>query len=101
MRGYFHSTLDVKRLLMKKKRDFLFSVLWHVSKLVYPENFSSTKFGTNDVYFFKTTADQTLVIEAHVGLDDKWREGEGGREERGGKRGAGTGGEEQFSIFQL
>ena len=36
-----------------------------------------------------------------MGLDDKWREGEGGREERGGKRGAGTGGEEQFSIFQL
>ena len=80
MRGYFHSTLDVKRLT-KKKRDFLFSILWHVSKLVYPENFPSTKFGTNDVYFFKTTADQTLVIEAHVGLDDKWR-GEGGREER-------------------
>ena len=42
--------------------------------------FSSTKFGTNDVYFFKTTTDQTLVIEAHVGLDDKWRGG-------GGKRG--------------
>ena len=82
MRGYFHSTLDVKRLLMKKKRDFLFSILWHVSKLVYPENFPSTKFGTNDVYFFKTTADQTLVIEAHVGLDDKWRGGGGGREER-------------------
>ena len=81
-RGYFLSTLDVKRLLMKKKRDFLFSILWHVSKLVYPENFPSTKFGTNDVYFFKTTADQTLVIEAHVGLDDKWRGG--GREERGG-----------------
>ena len=80
MRGYFHSTLDVKRLLMKKKRDFLFSILWHVSKLVYPENFPSTKFGTNDGYFFKTTADQTLVTEAHVGLDDKWR---GGREERG------------------
>ena len=39
------------------------------------------KFGTNDVHFFKTTADQTLVIEAHVGLDDKWRGG-GGREER-------------------
>ena len=41
-----------------------------------------------------------------MGLDDKWRGGEGGggREERGGeggKRGAGTGGEEQFSIFQL
>ena len=60
---------------------FSFSFLWHVSKLVYPENFSSTKFGTNDVYFFKTTADQTLVIEAHVGLDDKWR---GGGEERSG-----------------
>ena len=43
--------------------------------------FSSTKFGTNDVYFFTTTADQTLVIEAHVGLDDKWRGG--GEEGRG------------------
>ena len=85
MRGYFHSTLDVKRLLMKKKRDFLFSILWHVSKLVYPENFPSTKFGTNDVYFFKTTADQTLVIEAHVGLDDKWR-GVGGEERSGNGR---------------
>ena len=30
-----------------------------------------------------------------MGLDDKWRGG------GGGKRGAGTGGEEQFSIFQL
>ena len=61
--------------------------------------FSSTKFGTNDVYFFTTTADQTLVIEAHVGLDDKWRGG--GEEGRGGGRGAGTGGKQQFSIFQL
>ena len=83
MRGYFHSTLDVKRLLMKKKRDFLFSILWHVSKLVYPENFPSTKFGTNDGYFFKKTADQTLVTEAHVDLDDKWRGGKGGGEEQG------------------
>ena len=32
-----------------------------------------------------------------MGLDDKWRGGGG----KGGKRGAGTGGEEQFSIFQL
>ena len=42
-------------------------------QISYPENFPSTKFGTNDVYFFKTTAEQTLVIEAHVSLDDKWR----------------------------
>ena len=34
------------------------------------------------MFFFKTTADQTLVIEAHVGLDEKWRGG--GAEERGG-----------------
>ena len=50
-------------------------------QISYPENFPSTKFGTNDVYFLKTTAEQTLVIEAHVSLDDKWR---GGGEERGG-----------------
>ena len=68
---------------MKKQRGFLFSFLWHVSKLVYPHYFPATKFGTNDVYSFKTTTDKTLVIEAHVGFDDM------------------AGGEQQFSIFQL
>ena len=74
MRGYFHSTLD---------NGIFFLV--SCGKLVYPENFPSTKFGTNDGYFFKKTADQTLVTEAHVDLDDKWRGGRGEQRSRDGR----------------